>query len=228
VHLAVVVLGFNAVKDIGLSISVIDAFKSAKDEGLFEMAKFWEHSVGCAVGSKMLARTYGYRVSNEAFVAGLLHDMGKLVLNQYLHDDFMKIMQKVNAERCDLLQAETEIIGVTHNKVGAWLAKKWNMPKVIVNSIEFHHHPYNSPEAKELVALVYLADYMCRSSGIGFSGNVVEPVISAEVKTLLDELNIASDEESLNTMRMDFLGEIERAGAFLDVIRGREKRDEDF
>jgi len=82
VNLAVVVLGFNTVKDMGLSVSVLDAFKSNQDEGIFEMTKFWEHSICCAIGAKMLARTYGYRITSEAFVAGLLHDVGKVVLNQ--------------------------------------------------------------------------------------------------------------------------------------------------
>ena len=142
VNLAVVVLGFNTVKDMGLSLSVMDAFKSANEDGIFEMSDFWEHSIGCAVGAKMLARSLGYRVSSEAFVAGLLHDMGKVVISQYLREDFKKIINKVYKERCDLRIAEIEVLGVTHAKVGAWLAKKWNMPKCIVHSIEFHHKPY--------------------------------------------------------------------------------------
>jgi HD-like signal output (HDOD) protein len=78
VNMAIVVLGFNAVKEMGLSISVFDVFKKTASSPLFDVAQFWEHSVGCGVAARMLARNYRPAIAGEAFVAGLLHDVGKV------------------------------------------------------------------------------------------------------------------------------------------------------
>jgi len=131
VNLAIVVLGFNTVKDMGLSVSILEAFSENSDNTLFDLAKFWEHSIGCGVAARMLAKRFNYRISGEAFVAGLLHDVGKVILNQYLSHDFRRIIELVRQRECFLVEAEKEILDVTHPMVGTWLAEKWNMPSHI-------------------------------------------------------------------------------------------------
>ncbi|MEW6041530.1 MAG: HDOD domain-containing protein [Elusimicrobiota bacterium] len=219
VNLAIVVLGFNTVKDMGLSVSVLDAFTDMDDIEHFEMSRFWEHSIGVGVAAKMLAHTFEYRVAGEAFVAGLLHDVGKLILNQYLHSDFLAVLKKANQEKRELKDVEIEIIGATHAQVGAWLAERWRLPRMIVDSIEFHHRIGETNNVSELVFFTYLADFLCRRAKIGTSGNGVEPTLTPEAEEILKKKSIPFSQEDIDILQMNFLVEFEKAQGFIDFIR---------
>ncbi len=145
VNMAIVVLGFNTVKDMGLSLSVFDAFKNLESNAIFDISRFWEHSIACGIASRMLARNYRSRFAGEAFVAGLLHDIGKVILNQYFHKEFKIIIEKISAGMT-LEQAEATTIGTNHSQIGAWLAEKWNLPKIISETILYHHTTMESQE----------------------------------------------------------------------------------
>ncbi len=216
---AVVVVGFDAVKDMGLSVSVLDAFKDPGGSRYFNLAGFWEHTMGVAFTSKALAKQYAKSELSEAFTAGLLHDLGKVVVNQYCHDDFIEIMARVQDDGEDLLYAETMVLDTTHDRIGGWLANRWNMPESIVDSIEFHHHPYLSEKHQTLATLVKLADVICRRAKIGFSGNLSEPTLTEEEKEYLAKLSIPTDDESLKTFEDEANAEMEKVGMFIDIIR---------
>ena len=172
VNMAIVVLGFNTVKNMGLSLSVFDMFKDAEGGALFDVSKFWEHSIGCGAASRMIARRMKYRFVGEAFVAGLLHDIGKVILNQYVHKEFMETLRLASLGKVSLDEAEEEVMGTGHAEVGSWLAEKWNLPKIIVESITFHHEPWEAKAEPLLVAIVNVADYLCHLCNIGISGRL--------------------------------------------------------
>ncbi len=219
VNLAIVVLGFNTVKDMGLSISVLNAFRGREESEHFDISKFWEHSIACAVAARFLARMFRYRIVGEAFVAGLLHDVGKVVLNQYLHPEFLRIMTEVHQNDVPLLEAENNVIGVTHAQVGGWLAEKWNLPAPITESISFHHDPLQAGRHKDIALLTSFADFIVRYSRIGDSGNKMAPAIAPEVAEALLKMGIAVEKEALEQIRAEFLAELDKAEAFFSILK---------
>jgi len=118
VSLAVVVLGFDTVKDLGLSISVLEGFADGDSDDLFDWERFWEHSIACGVSAKILAKHLRYRTVGEAFVGGVLHDIGKLILSQYLKEAFSEVLHLARKEELFISEAETQALGVTHAEVG--------------------------------------------------------------------------------------------------------------
>ncbi|MBL8029343.1 MAG: HDOD domain-containing protein [Fibrobacteres bacterium] len=216
---AVVIVGFDAVKDMGLSVSVLDAFKDPGGNRYFNLARFWEHTMGVAFTAKLLAKKHAPEVSSEAFTAGLLHDLGKVVINQYCHDDFMEIMSRVNDDKEDLLYAETMVLDTTHDRIGGWLANRWNMPVSIVDAIEFHHHPYLSEKHQTLATLIKLADVVCRRANIGYSGNNSPAVLSEEEIDYLTKINVPTDDETLKLLEDQARAEMDKAGMFIEIIR---------
>jgi len=221
VNLAIVVLGFNAVKDMGLSVSILEAFSNSAETDLFELTKFWEHSIGCGVAARMLAKKFNYRISGEAFVAGLLHDMGKVVLNQYLRYDLIKVLKIADERKCPLIEAEQEVLEVTHPQIGAWLAEKWNLPEHIVEVITFHHDPVNADRSPELVGIVYLANILCHLCRIGNSGEVVIPEISLVLWEWLQSKQIYVETGELEKYSQDFLEELAKAETFINFIQSK-------
>ena len=171
VDLAVVVLGFETVKNLGLSVSVLERFSGGGDSTHFDRQKFWEHSIACGVAAKLLAEKLRYRVSGEAFAAGILHDIGKLILSQYFPADFKQIIELVEEQDLYIGKAEEQVLGVTHADVGAWLAQRWNLPDQLEDAIQYHHTPGRAPAGHgELPALIHLADFLCRRERIGDAG----------------------------------------------------------
>jgi len=219
VNMAIVVLGFNAVRDMGLSLSVFDVFKGGKNGSeVFDIPQFWSHSVGCGIGAKMLARRTGHSKVGEAFVAGLLHDVGKVVLNQYANADFLKIMELVDSSGIELDQAEYEIIGTGHGEVGGWLAEKWRLPPLIVDVIRHHHTPEQSFVDPSLTSLVATANYLCHRTGIGQSGRK-NPRDPFEVcGQFLDALPAPIAPIDLEDLETEFLLEFDQAETFLNFI----------
>ena len=143
-ELALLILGFEEVRNLALTIAVIDAFKDKDFHQLVDVSDFWTHSVAVAAGCKVIAGARMLRSPGELFVAGLLHDVGVLVMAQDAPEDFKKVAAKVRSEGIPQHQAELELLGFTHADVGWWLAKSWNLPLNQVGAIAHHHTPLAS------------------------------------------------------------------------------------
>ncbi len=138
IDLAVVVMGLNTIKEIILSL-IIQKFFSKIQKSSFDVNSFWQYSVFCGTSSRVLARKLGYRLAGEAFVTGLMHDIGVLVLVESFHTDFVKIREIQETKSLSLPEAEQEILETTHAEIGAWIAEKWNLPDRLCNAISNHH-----------------------------------------------------------------------------------------
>ena len=224
VNMAIVVLGFNTVKDMGLSLSVFDVFKNIENTPFFDISRFWEHSIACGVASRMLAHNYHSRYAGEAFVAGLLHDIGKVILNQYFHDDFVEIMNRT-ASGIQLDDAETEVIGTRHSQIGTWLAEKWNLPKIISASILHHHDPWNAPQEQVFISTISVANHICHLSGLGHSGRATIPMLDPRIWEIFQKNNIPIDEPDMASLQTEFLLEFDKSETFVSFIHDNEGRE---
>jgi len=218
VNMAIVVLGFNAVKEMGLGLSVIDVFKNPLSGAAgFDAVKFWEHSAACGVASRMLSKNSGSRFSGEAYVAGLLHDMGKLILNQYFGEDFFNVLKE--AQTSDLESAETALLGVSHGEVGAWLAEKWNLPAIICETLKYHHEPWNAAIDPSFVAFVTVADLLCHRTGMGNSGRSSPPQYDERLWDIFSKAAMPLDESDLVQLQSDLLAEFDKTENFVSFIQ---------
>jgi len=222
INLAIVVLGFDTLKDLGLSVSVINRFSSNTSDTDFDMSRFWEHSIGCGIAGRLFARKYKYRIVGEVFVAGLLHDIGKLVVNQYMPGDFKEIQRIVKEEGISFIDAEMKILGVTHAEIGKWLTEKWNLPSVLCDAIMYHHEPLKAKKNRFLAALINFSDYLCKISDIGYSGDYVLPELLPETMEILKLRRINQEEIDLDYYQQLFFAEMERAETFINIIQGKE------
>jgi len=171
---AVARMGFNEVRNIVLSMSVFSMFN--RYERTIDRREFWRHCISVAITTKVV---FGYSNSDMVvpdtnldtyFVAGLLHDIGIIVLEQYFHKTFSSLCQYAEENNLPLHRAEEEKWDVTHGDIGAFLAKKWEMPMPIVEAIQHHHHPEYADEAfRTIVNVVHLSDFICNTQNIGDS-----------------------------------------------------------
>ncbi|MEW6536545.1 MAG: HDOD domain-containing protein [Candidatus Auribacterota bacterium] len=210
---AVVILGFSAVKSIALSASVFDMFPMENKSLYFDRKKFWEHSIGCAVIARLLARRIRYHDEEEAFVCGLLHDIGKIILDQYLHDEFVQILQEVRERDVTFLEAEQVVMNCTHARIGSWLGEQWSLPAQLRDSIAHHHNPEQSNPEFTLSKLAHLADAFTRAKGIGNSGDDLIHAVSREA---WDILHIA--DKDIPDLFDEIDVEIEKAEIFFTII----------
>ncbi len=163
---AIMVLGFDSLKEILISISLISAFKKKEDK-YFNSKEFWEHSLATGIAARTLARQLGYRISGESFVAGLIHDIGILVTHQYFHEDYKQIVDAVTGGKSTFEDMEKTVLMATHGDIGAWLAERWNLPEQLIEAIKFHHKPGLAERNPQLTALIHFVDHLCHKLGIG-------------------------------------------------------------
>lgn len=210
---AIVILGFNKVRNLALSSSVIDAFKGRSLA--FDFVKFWQHCMGTAIASDVLAKQLGIKEVDDAFTAGLLHDIGKLVISVSFPRDMDAIVTKVLGGNVLMREAEQEVMEIDHTRVGYWLSQRWGMPAVLVNTIRFHHQPLNARENAPLVHVVHIADAVARTLGIGSGGDELVPEISKDV---WDKFGLGASFLD-KTMEQTLQG-VEKAQAFFELIKG--------
>ena len=165
IEFAIVILGFEHIKNIVIALSMIEAFKG-NDSKEIDKKSYWLHSLVTAFAAKRIADDFRYRKSGEAFTAGLLHDLGISVIQRFFNPDFLKIVDYVKEKGCDHLTAENQILGINHQDIGQFLIDKWNLPPILGDVILHHHDPAKA-ENKQLSAIVHLADYMTQKLGIG-------------------------------------------------------------
>ncbi|MCL2219385.1 MAG: HDOD domain-containing protein [Chitinispirillia bacterium] len=220
VNMAIIVLGFNTVKDMGLWLSVFDAFKNSNSGAVgFDAVKFWEHSAGCGVASRMLAKNTGSRYAGEAFVAGLLHDMGKMILNQYFAPEMAESLKLAQEAEMDIDAAEMEVLGVSHGQIGAWLAEKWNLPDIICDTVKHHHDPWNASSDPAFVAHITVADTLCHLTQTGDSARNAPPKYDERLWNIFADALVPIDEIDLESLQSDFLVEYGKSEAYSSVIK---------
>lgn len=166
IDFAIVILGFDQIKNIVIALSMIEAF-NGKDKDDWKRKKFWAHSLTTAVAAKRISEDLGIAKPTEAFTGGLLHDLGISVIQRYFNNEFKKIIKLVETKEISYLEAESKVLGMTHQEVGKFLAEKWNLPDSLSETIAFHHTPSYSENYKSLVSIIHLADYMTHKLQIG-------------------------------------------------------------
>jgi HD-like signal output (HDOD) protein len=163
---AVVSLGFHHVSDIAMSCGMLKILPS--DKSNLDPVVFWEHSLGCALVCRHLARKIEFGDPGKAYLAGLLHDLGIIVNLWVLPKEFREAWELARAEGIPLHEAEQRCLGFTHCESGRLLAERWQLAPEMIDVVNHHHSPEQSADATGLAALVQLADLLCRMSYLNY------------------------------------------------------------
>ena len=171
---AVALLGFRTIRNLAMGISTIDTFTQSEENPLLPRQPFWEHSLSCALGCKALADRVRHRQPDEAFVGGLLHDIGRMVFNQAFPESFSEAIRRAERTREPLENLEKEEIGIPHTLVGKLLLQKWKLPPALADAVAFHHNPPikdgADPSRIDISLIIMVADGLTKLACIGSSG----------------------------------------------------------
>ncbi len=179
---AIVLLGFETVKNLVLASTVFEVLDAGDGRPSFDREQFWIHAAATAVAARQVARTLRLVDPEAVFVGGLLHDIGKVVLDRFFGCRYADVAQQAANEPCLIREAERRAFGIDHAEVGRWLAERWRFPAAIVEPIAFHHDPAGgSPEHRAVTTIVHLADIVTRNAGIGSGGDGLVPLPDHEV-----------------------------------------------
>lgn len=197
IRTAITFLGMARMRQIVQSATILEVFDRQGDRGPggFDRQAAWVHSVACGMVMPLLSRD---NRQGRHFTAGLLHDVGKLVLD-YRFREFSRVIHEIaGRERRPVHRVETELLGTTHMEIGQDLANLWQLPSEVVEAIVHHHEPFRAYRHKYLSSLVYLADVAVRQMGLGNAGNGTDPQVedpyAAKLHLDLEEVTSHRDE----------------------------------
>lgn len=188
---AVMRLGFARIKTLVLGVAASGSLNSGLPGYRLGSGELWNHSVSTAMACQWFARAISYPNPEDAYVAGLLHDMGKLMLDQFALADYDRLFDLVQNYGLTFYQVEQKLFGADHAFVGGLMAVKWNFPAVLVDAIQYHHAPGSASESKQLAALVNIA-------------NALAPLDQATLKRL-GKREIAADSMKILALTTDRL-----------------------
>lgn len=158
---AVTVLGFKEIRNLVISTVAFESFKNFKRNDKFDINKFWRHSFCCGLAAKIIAVDLKC-TSNELFVAGLIHDIGKLVMYIAFPVEFLKLVDMMSPLKLKYtaFEAEKNVFGIVHDEVGMKLLKKWMFPESLITAVGFHHHPLEADKKSPFPIIVHVADIL--------------------------------------------------------------------
>lgn len=177
---AIMLLGFSAIHDFVLSVSLMEIFPiDDKEQGSFRGRGYWEHSIAVAVASRLIADELEYPNRETVFIGGMIHDIGRVVLKLVEPKRFLNAVNRSLQEQTFLLDGEVMEFGFTHAEVGSLIAGMWHFPDIFAGIIAYHHMPSKvlNPDMSKPVTIIHLADCLTRALEYGFSGESLVPPI---------------------------------------------------
>ncbi len=183
---ATVILGFQMVKTIAMGVSVYQA-RTASDSK-FDREMFWLHSLSVAYCSQVISNIAGLPRTldkDTVFLSGLLHDVGKVIFDNYFTEDYIRVTELVQRKDLWIGHAETMTLNMNHCEAGFYLARKWQFPEPVTNAIRYHHNLEKCPEQYAfLCGVVHAADHCCRKLGLGSGGDNIIPKLDPDIAKL--------------------------------------------
>jgi len=167
---ALVYLGVRHIKEIALTSSFISAFEDKG--GAIDISTFWAHAFGVGMVSKIIAEKIRYPDVEKAYLAGIVHDIGEVVLSYYQPEIFAKILNRIKEQPGRLVDLELDAFKTTHNEIGYCIAEKWNFPEAYREVILYHHSPREATGDPVICAIVNLADLFCSVRDLYYGGDV--------------------------------------------------------
>lgn len=188
---AVMILGFNTVKNLALSVSIHSLFKERPGSPI-DVKGLWLHSLGSAVATKIITENIYKKLGEEVFLFGILHDIGKIAFINAMPQEYEKVLVLVRDKQMPQADAETEVLGFTHQRLGSQLIENWKFPDNIVQAVKYHHEPQLKtekidPQAKDLIRALFLGNQLAKALRLGQSSNPVREEIP---KLVWQSLNI--------------------------------------
>jgi len=196
INRAIVMLGLNAVKNIAIAASLAKLFRGGDLTPTFSARDLWTHSNVTAGAAKMIANALKIGLADEAFLAGLIHDIGFMVEMQADRAKLVDVLRRAGADSkgvpaCNMIEAEQAVWGATHEDFGAGLCEQWKFPKSFAMVTGYHHKPMQLPyESRTLTAIIHVADRLAADTGQGFRQDLMDTTIDSAV---LDHLKLGSD-----------------------------------
>lgn len=206
---ALVILGSRQLMEILLSGQLVGRFRQGQKGYRLARGDLWRHSMAAALFAQVLGERVRFEDPATLFTAALMHDVGKLVLSEYVAQDFERIETLV-AQGQSFAQAEQAVLGVDHALLGGAVARKWNFPDDIAAAIAFHHNPERAQSHRKLCHLVCLANLMCITLGVGTGAEGLATSVSAE---LLREVGIKP--RQLDSLLLELKDILDRAADLL-------------
>jgi len=198
---AIVLLGFQATQGLAMASAVAPLLKIQLVGYEIEQDGLWKHSMVTAMAAKTLCKRLNLPYGDIAFTAGLLHDIGKLVIAIYVQEVGAYLIEKVAVAKLSYVELEEKIIGYNHATVGGFLAKGWNLPEDLVAAISYHHAPSNAKIYEELASVIHVANGLASLLGVGGG---VDSFLNPIQQETLDRLSL---KESDLELIMSDLGE---------------------
>jgi len=196
INRAIVMLGLNAVKNIAIAASLAKLFRGGDLTTNFSARDLWTHCNITAAAAKMIANSLKLGLSDEAFLGGLVHDIGIMVEMQFDRNKLIEVLRRVGADSkgipaTDMLEAEQAVFDATHQDFGAGLCEKWKFPKSFAMVTGYHHRPLELPsDSRTLTTLVHVADRLAADTGAGFRQDLLVTTIDPDV---LDALKLTNE-----------------------------------
>lgn len=215
---AIIMLGVNTVKNLALSFAILKNMKGSGTFQAFSTDEFWLHCLGVGVVAKSLAAVKGLLPAEQEayFVAGLLHDLGKLPLNNQFPDEYFQVCQSAGKGRDPFQHAEDRLLGIDHCKVGAMIARRWRLGVSLVETMSHHHQPDDATEtSRDLVSTIALANQIAIELNIGTAGDFTSD--RAMLDLLTDKVGV--DYSKLSDFHELISREIEKAKIFLEIVQ---------
>ena len=161
---ALVILGIEEVKGILMTSSIYNFFSANENDG-FDRSQFWKHSIITSQVARYLGQYFNIKKDDTLFLSGLIHDMGKAVLDQYFHEDFLQIIEYVSSNNESFSKGEKEILGITHYQVAAKLLQQWKVPEKVIMQVFYHHAPWHDKNYVSGSIITYLANIFTKLAG---------------------------------------------------------------
>jgi putative nucleotidyltransferase with HDIG domain len=184
---AISLIGYNAVRSFTLCISLFDSMPQSGANN-FSKESFWIHSIAVGFFAKKLAQKLKLQNADEYFVAGLVHDIGKVMMLQFLGQSFFQVTTVARTQKISFFDAELKSIESNHTEIGAWVLEKWKLPELLLHSVSYHHSNVSNNKTIMPNEIIAFADNMTKDKQIGFSGD--DNIIAANYQALKEKYNI--------------------------------------